>query len=182
MNARHRFIALSLLVSAPFLMPSSAQAASFSTLILTPLTIEGLTGDNRGNLYAPGRNAGVDTPCPVWRVNIANPTLVLVGTIPAPAGGQCSPSGLAFDRAGRLYVSATDRIFALRPATPRRRSLPCSLPACLAPTGWPSIVTEISGQETEQPARAGCGRSAPPELSARCFVCSQWRTTWSRAA
>ena len=116
MNARHRFIALSLLVSAPLLMPSSAQAASFSTLILTPLTIEGLTGDNRGNLYAPGRNAGVDTPCPVWRVNIANPTLVLVGTIPAPAGGQCSPSGLAFDRAGRLYVTATDRIFRFTPS------------------------------------------------------------------
>src|SRR5207237_894976 len=29
--------------------------ASFSTLITTPLQIEGMTGDNRGNLYVPGR-------------------------------------------------------------------------------------------------------------------------------
>ncbi len=84
MNAKRSFIALSLLVSAPLLMPSSAQAETFSTLIKTTLAIEGLTGDNRGNLYVPGRTPGIDVPCPVWRVNIASPSLVLVGNIPAP--------------------------------------------------------------------------------------------------
>jgi sugar lactone lactonase YvrE len=116
MNARHRFIALSLLVSAPLLLTSSAQAETFSTLITTPLTIEGLTGDNQGNLYVPGRNAGNGVPCPVWRVNIASPSLVLVGNIPAPsASTQCSPSGLAFDRAGKLYVSRGNEIFSFIP-------------------------------------------------------------------
>ena len=108
--------ALSLLVSAPLALSSAAQAASFSTLITTPLTIEGLTGDNRGNLYAAGRNAGAGAPCPVWRVNVANPSLVLVGNIPAPsATTQGSPSGLAFDRQGRLYVTETDKIYRFVP-------------------------------------------------------------------
>ena len=97
-------------------MTSSAQAETFSTLITTPLTIEGLTGDNQGNLYVPGRNAGNGVPCPVWRVNIASPSLVLVGNIPAPSDStQCSPSGLAFDRAGKLYVSRGNEIFSFIP-------------------------------------------------------------------
>jgi sugar lactone lactonase YvrE len=81
-------------------------------------TVEGLTGDNRGNLYVAGRNPGVGNPCPVWRINIASPSLVLVGNIPArvtvPAS-QCSPSGLAFDRLGNLYVTETDQIYKLFP-------------------------------------------------------------------
>ena len=40
--------------------------ATFSTLILTALTIEGLTGDDQGNLYTTGRGAN---PCPVWRIS-----------------------------------------------------------------------------------------------------------------
>ena len=108
MNARHSFIALSLLVSAPLSVSSSAQAETFSTLITTPLAIEGLTNDNQGNLYTPGRGG---SPCPVWRVNIANPSRVVVGTIPAP----CSPSGLAFNRAGRLFVSQGDSIYSFIP-------------------------------------------------------------------
>jgi sugar lactone lactonase YvrE len=116
MNGKNSFIALSLLASAQFLIPSWAQAETFSTLITTNLAIEGLTGDNRGNLYVPGRTPGAGLPCPVWRVNIASPSLVLVGNIPAPsAAAQCSPSGLAFDRTGRLYVTETDRIYRFIP-------------------------------------------------------------------
>ncbi|HET7679492.1 MAG TPA: SMP-30/gluconolactonase/LRE family protein [Xanthobacteraceae bacterium] len=109
MNARHRFIALSLLVSAPLAISSWAQAASFETLITTPLAIEGLTNDNQGNLYTPAR--GGSPSCPVYRVNIANPSLVVVGNIPAP----CSPSGLAFNRAGRLFVSQGSDIVSFVP-------------------------------------------------------------------
>lgn len=116
MNGKNSFIALSLLVSAQFSMSTWAHAETFSTLITTTLTIEGLTGDNRGNLYVPGRTPGNGVPCPVWRVNIANPSPVLVGNIPAPsAATQCSPSGLAFDRTGRLYVTETDRIYRFIP-------------------------------------------------------------------
>jgi sugar lactone lactonase YvrE len=78
--------------------------ATFTTLIVTPLAIEGLTGDAAGNLYTTGRdlNVGVDN-CPVWRINAASPSLVVVGYIPnSPA---CNPSGIAFDSLGNLYVA-----------------------------------------------------------------------------
>jgi len=91
--------------------------ATFTTLTTTPLAIEGLTGDNSGNLYTVGRNAGNGVPCPVWKINIANPSpLVIVGNIPAPSSmTQCAPLGLAFNAAGDLFVSDGDRISFLTP-------------------------------------------------------------------
>ena len=84
-------LALSLLVSAMVAIPAAAdgggpfpKAPTFSTLVTTPLQIEGLTNDNHGNLYVPSRNAGAGVSCPVWRVNLQNPALVIVGSIPAP--------------------------------------------------------------------------------------------------
>jgi sugar lactone lactonase YvrE len=114
MNAR-RHIAVSVLVSAQVATASLSKAETFSTLITTPLAIKGLTSDV-GNLYVPGRTPGPGLPCPVWRVNIARPSLVLVGNVPAPsASGQCSPNDLAFDRFGKLYVSQTDSIYSFFP-------------------------------------------------------------------
>ena len=116
MNARRRFIAISVLVSMHVVTASWAKAQTFSTLITTPLVIEGLTSDNAGNLYAPGRATGAGLPCPVWRVKIAAPSLVLVGNVPAPsATGQCVTSGLAFDNFGKLYVTETDKIYSFFP-------------------------------------------------------------------
>lgn len=88
--------------------------ASVSTLILTPFQIEGLTGDNAGNLYTTGRPSGA--PCPVWRISAAAPALVPVGFVPSP----CSPSGIAFSAFGDLFISDADRIWTLTPnaATP----------------------------------------------------------------
>jgi sugar lactone lactonase YvrE len=89
---------------------------SFSTRIMTPLAIEGLSGDAAGNLYTTGRTPGVGLPCPVWRVSLARPALVTVGFIPAPsASDQCSPSGLTFNTAGDLFFSDGDKIYALTP-------------------------------------------------------------------
>jgi sugar lactone lactonase YvrE len=90
--------------------------ASVSTLITTPLVIEGLTSDNGDNLYAPGRNPGAGVSCPVWRTSIQTPELTIVGLIPAPSvTAQCSPSGLAFGPDGMLYVAEGDRIFRFMP-------------------------------------------------------------------
>ena len=85
--------------------------ATFTTLTTTPLAIEGLTGDNSGNLYTVGRNAGNGVPCPVWKINIATRSRVEVGFIPAPSSmTQCAPLGLAFNKAGDLFVADGDRI------------------------------------------------------------------------
>src|SRR5262249_1851714 len=83
--------------------------ATFTTLTTTSLAIEGLTGDNFGNLYTVGRNGALS--CPVWKIDIADPPLMageknVVGNIPAP----CAPLGLAFNKAGDLFVADGDRI------------------------------------------------------------------------
>ena len=82
--------------------------ATFTTLITTPLAIEGLTGDDQGNLYTTGRGAD---PCPVWRISLANPARVTVGNVPAP----CAPSGITFGSDGDLFISNNDTIFRLTP-------------------------------------------------------------------
>jgi sugar lactone lactonase YvrE len=92
------------------------QKATFSTLLTMPLPIEGMTGDNRGNLYVPGRATVAGAACPVWRVDIQHPAPVVVGMIPAPsATGLCAPMGLAFDQTGKLFVTQTDRIYSFFP-------------------------------------------------------------------
>jgi sugar lactone lactonase YvrE len=88
----------------------SAQQNTFSTLITTPLSIEGLT-DNGTRLYTTGRTGG-GAPCPVWQINLGAPSLVVVGFIPDP----CSPSGLAFNSSGQLFVADADRIYTLSPS------------------------------------------------------------------
>lgn len=77
--------------------------ATFTTLITTPLAIEGLTGDRRGNLYTTGR-APVPTRCPIWRISVESPALVEVGSIPnSPTA--CNPSGITYDAYGNLYIA-----------------------------------------------------------------------------
>lgn len=120
MNGKCAALFLSFALSgAAFADDNNPLHASFSTLIATPLVIEGLTNDDQGNLYTPGRAAAGD-PCPVWRTSIDNPSLAIVGLIPPPATGACSPSGLQFGPDGQLYVTQTDRIYRFTPdaATP----------------------------------------------------------------
>ena len=93
------------------------QTTTFSTLITTPLVAEGLTNDNDGNLYQPGRATAAGAACPVWKIPLASPSLTVVGFIPAPsATGLCSPSGLAFGPDGQMYVTETDRIYRFTPS------------------------------------------------------------------
>jgi sugar lactone lactonase YvrE len=75
---------------------------SFATLVQLPLVIEGLTADDRGNLYAAAR--GGTPTCPVYRVPASGGAVEIVGHI--PANPTCSANGLAFDRRGTLYVTS----------------------------------------------------------------------------
>jgi sugar lactone lactonase YvrE len=75
--------------------------ATVTTLITTPRQIEGLTGDNHGNLYTYSRGT---SPCPVWQINLHKPSLIPVGFI-VPAAGTCRSEGIAFNEAGNLFVA-----------------------------------------------------------------------------
>jgi sugar lactone lactonase YvrE len=76
--------------------------ATFTTLAITPLAIEGLTGDEAGNLYTTGR-AAVPDRCPVWRID-GGGSLLQVGSIGNAAPG-CNPSGITQDRLGNFYIA-----------------------------------------------------------------------------
>jgi sugar lactone lactonase YvrE len=96
--------------------------ATFSTLVTTEFSVEGLTGDATGNLYTAGRTVTNNTPCPVYRVNSSAgaASLVTVGFIPDPDGpgaSLCGPTGLAFNAVGTLLVAdgAAGAIYTLVP-------------------------------------------------------------------
>ena len=99
--------------------PQFPQQATFTTLITTPRALEGLTGDDRGNLYTGGSGA---SPCPVWKINLASPTLVPVGFVPTALAATCGFSGITFNDLGDLFVAdgGAGRIYSLTPnaATP----------------------------------------------------------------
>lgn len=76
--------------------------ATFTTRAVTPFAIEGLTGDDAGNLYTTGRQPDTAKRCPVWRI-AADGTRVTVAFI--PNNPACNPSGITFDGTGRLYIA-----------------------------------------------------------------------------
>jgi sugar lactone lactonase YvrE len=94
--------------------PQFPENASFKTLITTTRAIEGLTGDNSGNLHTGGSGA---SPCPVWEINLNNPALTPVGFI-VPADGTCNFSGIAFNDLGDLFVAdgADGTIYTFKPS------------------------------------------------------------------
>src|SRR4051794_18839294 len=76
--------------------------ATFTTLQVTPLAIEGLTGDEFGNLYTTGR-AAPPARCPVWQIGPGG-GLLPVGSIGNAAPG-CNPSGIRRDRGGNFFIA-----------------------------------------------------------------------------
>jgi len=95
-------------------LAAAGATAKWTTVYKSPLAIEGLTGDHQGNLYIAQRGGSIG--CPILRIRPPAGVAILVGTVPAP----CSPSGLTFDAAGKLYVtglgSASDEIAVLAPS------------------------------------------------------------------
>jgi hypothetical protein len=90
--------------------------ATFTTLVTTPLVIEGLTGDGT-YLYAAARQTSLGAKCPIYRVNISTRVLETIGYIPASntstAAGQplpCNPAGVAFDSLGRLFIAESQPV------------------------------------------------------------------------
>jgi sugar lactone lactonase YvrE len=78
------------------------ESASVTTLAITPLAIEGLTGDEAGNLYTTGR-APVPDRCPLWQID-AGGTLQEIGSIGNASPG-CNPSGITRDGGGSFYIA-----------------------------------------------------------------------------
>jgi len=146
-----RRIAVVLSAAAAFLTtaPTSAQQSPFfSTLITTPLTIEGLTTDG-SSVYTIGR--GATGPCPVWQINVGSPSLVVVGFIPNP----CSPSGLVFNGSGQLFTVDGDRIYSL---TPSAASPPTATVFASGVPGANGIAFDRSGNAWTGDGTTGQGR------------------------
>ena len=129
---------------------------SASTLVTTPLVIEGLTNDDQGNLYAPGRQPGNGNVCPVYRTSIDNPGLQVVGNIPAPSiTAQCSPSGLAFGPDGNLYVSEGSTVFRF---LPNAASPPTATPFATGVPGTNGLAFDRRGNLWTGDGTTGQGR------------------------
>jgi sugar lactone lactonase YvrE len=138
------------------LLASSAAASSgatFTTLVTTPLAIEGLTADGAGRLYTTGRAAS-PAPCPVWRIE--GTTLTEVGFLPNPA--SCNPSGIAFDALGNLYVAdaaSGGRVWKL---TPDATVPPTAAPFATGVPGTNGLAFDRDGNLWTGDGTTGLGR------------------------
>jgi sugar lactone lactonase YvrE len=119
---------------------AAGASAQWTTVFKSPLAIEGLTGDDDGNLYVAQR--GGASGCPILRIHPPSGTPTLVGTVPPP----CSPSGLTFDASGKLYVtgvgSTQDTIDVL---TPNAAAPPTATPYATGVPGANGIAFDDQG-------------------------------------
>ena len=77
-------------------------SATVTTHAITLYAIEGLTGDEHGNLYTTGR-APLPDRCPLWQIDPGG-ALIEVGSIGNASPG-CNPSGITRDRQGSFYIA-----------------------------------------------------------------------------
>ena len=140
------------------LLACSAAAASdevsFTTLVTTPLAIEGLTADAAGNLYTTGRQTDPALLCPVWRITGAS--LTVVGYLPNVP--FCNPSGIAFDAFGNLYVAdaaSGGRVWKL---TPDAAVPPTAAPVATGVPGTNGLAFDRDGNLWTGDGTTGLGR------------------------
>ena len=108
--------------SAPDAKAPVVRNATWTTVFTSTTGIEGLTGDNKSNLYVAER-APAGSPCPVWKITAATAAKTQIGVLPAP----CAPAGIALGRDGRVYVTGgnapvNDQVFVLTPGTATTRA------------------------------------------------------------
>ena len=136
--------------------------ATFTTLITTPRAIEGLTGDNHGNLYTGGSVAVATTPitpCPIWKININNPALVEVGKItPNTPPSTCGFAGIALNDIGDVFVAdgAGARIFSFTPNS--GSPLTVSVPYAIGTPGANGLAFDEKGNLWASDGVTGQGR------------------------
>jgi sugar lactone lactonase YvrE len=132
---------------------AAGAAATWTTVYKSPLAIEGLTGDRQGNLYVAQRGGAIG--CPILRIRPPAGVAILVGTVAPP----CSPSGLTFDAAGKLYVtgvgSAQDAIDVL---TPSATSPPTATQFATGVPGANGIAFDKQGALWATDGTTGLGR------------------------
>jgi hypothetical protein len=151
-----------------------------TTLITTPRSIEGLTGDNHNNLYTGGWGT---SPCPVWQINLHKPSLIPVGFIQSAA--NCILLGIAFNEIGDLFVA--DGIAGIvYTFTPNRQTPPTAAIFALGAPGANSMAFDKKGNLWLTDGTTGQGRvwkiTGPGadllprrQLTAkRFFVSSRW--------
>jgi len=134
--------------------PQFPQDATFTTLITMPRAIEGLTGDNQGNLYTGGSGT---PPCPVWKINLNKPTLTPVGLI-QPASGNCGFTGIAFNDIGDLFVAdgGAQRIYTFTPNTVSPPTV--SVPFAIGTPGANGLAFDKKGNLWASDGTTGRGR------------------------
>src|SRR4051794_22599959 len=84
--------------------PRGDSGATWTTVLKSPLVLEGLTAGDDGNLYTTLRDKA-PSACRVVRVSPANTDPVNGFTVVGLVQQPCSPSGLAFGPDGALYIT-----------------------------------------------------------------------------
>lgn len=116
--------------------------ATFTTRAITPLAIEGLTGDAAGNLYTTGRQTDLTKKCPIWRI-AGDGTRVTVAFTPNPTG--CNPSGITFDAGGDLYVADASVVWSVTPDATGCASDDSTAAACASIPTATAFATGVPG-------------------------------------